>query len=234
MFKELIEAFRRQPLIDQMFSEMEAMLDEGVGMFRSVSEVLCGRRELTADVHDCVYETDRRINHLQRKIRKQLVEHLIVSPGTDVPISLVLMSITKDAERVGDICKNLLEVAEALGGPIGDDPLGARLTELLSEIEDLFVPTVAAFQESDKEVGREAVERSRAIAKECDRAIDELLQSDLPSRTAVLYALAARYQKRVALHLSNIASSVVMPLHRLDYYDEKWGDLTKREEGENG
>jgi phosphate uptake regulator len=43
-------------------------------------------------------------------------------------------------------------------------------------------------------------------------------------REAVLYTLLARYLKRVCLHLSNIASSVVMPLHKLDYFDEKWGD----------
>jgi phosphate transport system protein len=217
-----------------MFSEMEEMLGDGVGMFRPVSEVLRGKRSLTTETHNSVYETDRRINHLQRKIRKQLVEHLIVSPGTDVPISLVLMSITKDAERVGDICKNLLEVAEAMGGPLGNDALGARLTELLSRVEELFSPTVAAFRESDKEVGRDTVERSRAIAKECDGVIDTLMEAELPCRTAVLYTLTARYLKRMSLHLSNIASSVVMPLHRLDYYDEKWDDLAKRENGDDG
>jgi len=34
----------------------------------------------------------------------------------------------------------------------------------------------------------------------------------------------------VSLHLSNIASSVVMPLHRLDYYDEEGADSKRASE----
>ena len=33
--------------------------------------------------------------------------------------------------------------------------------------------------------------------------------------------LAARFYKRIAAHVLNVLSSVVMPLHKLDYYDEK-------------
>ena len=58
--------------------------------------------------------------------------------------------------------------------------------------------------------------------------IDDLLTADVPTRDAVLMALLARYLKRLCLHLANIATSVVMPLHRLDYFDEK------REEPDNG
>jgi len=32
--------------------------------------------------------------------------------------------------------------------------------------------------------------------------------------------LAARYYKRIESHLLNILSGVVMPLHKLDYFDE--------------
>jgi phosphate transport system protein len=221
MFKELIEALRRRPLLGQMWSEMEEMLTDAVNMFRPIREVLEGRKELTVATHDAVYETDRRINHLQRKVRKQLVEHLIVAPGSDVPISLVLMSITKDAERVGDICKNLLEVAEAMKTPIGEGPYGNRLRDLLGSAEQLFEPTVEAILNSDKKLASEAAEKGKDLAKKCDAMINDLIEDDLPCRDAVLLTLAARYTKRISLHLTNIASSVVMPLHRLDYFDEE-------------
>ena len=118
MFKKLLDALKKRPLLDQMIAEMEQMLAEAVHMYRPAAEVLVGKRALTKETHRIIYETDRKINQLQRRIRKQLVEHLIVAPGTDVPICLILMSITKDAERVGDLCKNLLEVAEDLGGAL--------------------------------------------------------------------------------------------------------------------
>lgn len=222
MFKELIEALRRRPLIDQMLSEMQEMLDNAVEMYRPIAEVLIGKRELTKETHNMVYATDRRINHVQRKIRKQLVEHLVVSDGTDVPISLVLMSVTKDAERVGDMCKNMLEMAEELGEPLRKEHYGRRFGKVLSEADELFGPTAEAFRTSDKELGHDAVEKARGVAKECDVIIEALLEDAIPCRDAVLFTLLARYLKRLCLHLSNIATSVVMPLHRLDYFDEMW------------
>ena len=44
------------------------------------------------------------------------------------------------------------------------------------------------------------------------------MQSDLPSRYAAPRALFYRYIKRLSRHLSNILSSVVMPVDRLDFY----------------
>jgi len=221
MFKELIEALRQRPLLGQMWSEMEEMLGDAVDMYRPIANVLAGREKMTQATHDGVYETDKRINHLQRKIRKQLVAHLAVAPGSDVPISLTLMSITKDAERVGDICKNLLEVAEAAKTPPCSGPYGDRVRELLAEGEALFEPTVRGTISSDKDTACSAVESARDLARKCDAMIDDLMKDDLPTRDAVLLTLLARYLKRISLHLSNIASSVVMPLHRLDYFDEE-------------
>jgi len=222
MFKQLIEALRQRPLLGQMWSEMEEMLGDAVDMYRPIADVLAGRAEMTQATHDGVYETDKRINHLQRKIRKQLVAHLALAPGSDVPISLTLMSITKDAERVGDICKNLLEVAEAAKTPICEGgAYGERVRELLAEGEALFEPTVAGTINSDKDTASSALESARDLARKCDAMIDDLMKDDLPTRDAVLLTLLARYLKRISLHLSNIASSVVMPLHRLDYFDEE-------------
>ncbi len=229
MFKQFIEALRRRPLLSQMYAEMEAMLAQAVDMFRPISEVLRGKRELSQETRDQVYAMDRKINRIQRRIRKQLVEHLIVSPGSDVPISLVLMSIAKDAERVGDLCKNILEVTEELVEPLRHGHYGTRFRDLLLRTEDLFEPTVEAFLQSDRDIGQEAVDRGRALAKECDAVIKDLLNDDRPCREAVLYALLARYLKRVDLHLTNIASSVVMPLHMIDYYDEE-GDKRQDQE----
>jgi len=229
MFKELINALRRRPLLDQMLSEMNEMLGQAVHMFRPIAEVLTGKQEMTNETHEMVYSTDRCINHIQRKIRKQLVEHLVVATGTDVPISLVLMSVSKDAERVGDMCKNMLEVAEA-GGALPEGAYRARFEKLLAETEELFEPTAAAFRESDKDLGAMAVEKGRALAREYDRLIDSLIEDRMPTKDAVLMALLARYLKRLCLHLANIATSVVMPLHRLDYFDERY---EREEEGKS-
>jgi len=220
MFRELIEALKKKPLLTQMCGEMEQMLESGAEMFHLIASALTGEEPLSQATHDRVYEIDHGINHLQRKIRKQLVEHLIMSPGSDVPISLVLMSIIKDAERVGDITKNLLEVAEAQNGALPEGPYGEKLKALLADVENLFEPTIQAFTTSDKEIAQRGLVDGQVLAKRCDAVIDDLLEDSLPCREAVLAALTARYLKRISLHLTNVSSSVVMPLHRIDYFDE--------------
>ena len=35
-----------------------------------------------------------------------------------------------------------------------------------------------------------------------------------------MLVLATRYYKRIGGHVLNVLSSVVMPLHKVDYYDE--------------
>ena len=53
-----------------------------------------------------------------------------------------------------------------------------------------------------------------------DERVSALLKEDPPSAQAVARALAHRYLKRVVAHLMNVLSAVIMPLDRLDYYDE--------------
>jgi phosphate transport system protein len=221
MFRELIEALKKKPLLTQMFGEMGQMLESGLEMFRLIAAMLTGGEPLSKVTHDRVYEIDHEINHLQRNIRRQLVEHLIMSPGHDVPICLVLMSISKDAERVGDLTKNLLEVAEAQDGAFHEGPYRERLIELLAATEGLFEPTVQAFMRSDRDLAKQGLVNGQTLARRCDALLGELLKDSLSCREAVLATLMSRYLKRIALHLTNITSSVVMPLHRIDYFDEK-------------
>ena len=58
--------------------------------------------------------------------------------------------------------------------------------------------------------------------REFDDIIGALAESNLPTRHAVCLTLITRHMKRINAHLGNIASSVVMPLHKIDYFDEKW------------
>ena len=41
--------------------------------------------------------------------------------------------------------------------------------------------------------------------------------------------LLTRFYKRLGAHLLNILTSVVMPLHKLDFYDERVASLAKEE-----
>ena len=55
----------------------------------------------------------------------------------------------------------------------------------------------------------------------CEEIINEIIESDYTTKQAVALAFAARFIKRIALHLSNIASSVVNPLPEMDFIEAK-------------
>jgi hypothetical protein len=46
------------------------------------------------------------------------------------------------------------------------------------------------------------------------------VRRDEPGTQAVARALTHRYLKRVIAHLMNVLSAVIMPLDKLDYFDE--------------
>lgn len=50
--------------------------------------------------------------------------------------------------------------------------------------------------------------------------IRELTASDLRTADAVCMVLVLRFYKRLVSHMSNIATSIVMPVDLIDFYDE--------------
>jgi hypothetical protein len=88
--------------------------------------------------------------------------------------------------------------------------------------DDLLLDfTRKALADSDARLGHEIIVEERNITGRCDAFIERLAANDLPSRLGIPWALLARHLKRVGAHLGNLASSLVMPVHKLDYFDEK-------------
>jgi phosphate uptake regulator len=222
MLRDLIKAWRSKDMLSQMYDELGQMLDDCEWMFLRVCDVLF-ESKWAAELSKELYKRDRRVNKTERRIRKQIVEHLTVSPGTHVIACLVLMSVVKDAERVGDYCKNLFEIERLARGGMKDGTYVQALRELADDIAETFKKTRQAFAEGDSSLGHELVEHEIEIGNQCEEIILRLADDEtVPCREAVGYTLAVRHMKRISAHLGNIASSVVMPIHKLDYFDEKW------------
>jgi phosphate uptake regulator len=85
----------------------------------------------------------------------------------------------------------------------------------------LFGKTRQALATSDVSLGHDIIFEERTIGKRCDALIERFTREDLSAARAVPWALLVRHIKRIGAHLGNLASSLVMPLHKLDYFDEK-------------
>lgn len=170
-----------------------------------------------------VMERDILVNQSEREVRKAIVGHLAVNPSLETTLCLILMSVAKDVERIGDYCKNMMDLPgfHVIGGD--DNALVLELKRLQKVIDAFFPDVSKAFRESDETLGGSLLKREREVTRACDRALQQILDMpELTNRQVVAYTLAARYYKRIAAHLGNVASSLVMPLHKLDYFDEDY------------
>ncbi|MFH1283372.1 MAG: PhoU domain-containing protein [bacterium] len=220
MFRNLFQIWKGKDFFHHVIDEFGVMLDDTEDMFNSVCRKLLFNEEVP-NLKEKIYSIDKQVNNLERDIRKRVVEHLSIQPSADVPLSLLLMSVVKDAERLGDYAKNLLEVGQLLDKPIDYDKYSKRFNYLEKEIADLFKRTKKAFIESDENLATSSWKVEREIVKKCDEIIKNLAKSDLSTNQAVCYTLIARHFKRIAAHLTNIATSVILPISDLDYFDEK-------------
>lgn len=171
-----------------------------------------------------VRATDIQVNKAERAVRRELVVHVSVRGAkADLPMVLASMSIVKDVERIGDYAKNVWDLA-AEGIDFSSAPDLDDLVEWRSRTSSAIADVARVFQERDTAAAHEMIKAFDEILDECDDRITMQLTSADSPREAVPRALLFRYLKRIYAHLMNVLSSLVMPLDRLDYYDEDKAD----------
>jgi len=213
LFSDFVKSWQKRSLLSEATDHCEEMLNIGQQMFEYSLGVLMDNEREAEDI----YAIDRRMNRLEVAVRRKIIEHLAVNPSQDVIAALFLSAIVGDIERIGDYCKNLIELAhhypEKLSGPYID-----RVREIARKVSGAFETTIKAFHEGDSELARQVMEIQAELARECDLLTDKLLaETESCGRDAVIRALLLRFLKRVGAHLKNVASSLVNPYPRLGY-----------------
>ncbi|MFC2149585.1 phosphate uptake regulator PhoU [Candidatus Auribacterota bacterium] len=220
MFESIINFWKGKDFLVQVLGDFEKMLIDAEAMFEMVTRKLLSENDDPA-LKDRIYEIDRNINTLEKDIRKRVLEHFTLQPTVDIPVSLVIMSVVKDAERLGDYSKNLYEVSEFLNRPFDKEFYVDLFDEMDKKLLVAFQKTRKCFIDSDEKIAGEIMDYEREIIKRCDEGIEKLAKSKLETNQAVCSTLVFRYYKRICCHLGNIASSVIMPVTELDFFDEK-------------
>ena len=220
MLRELLSIFRANEPLAEMGQNFAAMLSLTQQMTIQAGEVFF-RMDATPEERTALFKRDVQVNKLERAIRKQVIAHLSISGNrASLPYCLLLVSLVKDVERIGDYTKNLAEAPEYYEGPLPDDATIAELREIRSGVETAFAATSAVFEASDRERALVLIRQGRDLTHRCDMLVERISRSDYAASLTTATVLGARYYKRIAAHILNVLSSVVMPLHKLDYYDE--------------
>ena len=230
VIKALLDAWRSGQVMRHMHNELLQMIEATEWMFRAVGEVLFEGRD-PSELDEELYDTDRMVNKSEMNIRKEIVEHLAIRPRGDVPACLVLMSLVKDAERVGDYCKNLFEIRGLLGSPFPDDAMVKRMRQVHARVLETFKGTQSSLREGDETTARKIMADEKDLGREFENMVRDVAESDQSARSAVCRALYVRHTKRIHAHLCNIASGVVQPVHRIDYRTKR--TFPPQEENDN-
>ncbi|MBT3180874.1 MAG: hypothetical protein HN337_00025 [Deltaproteobacteria bacterium] len=227
VLKELISLWHDNSALSAILKEFDEMIVNSKEMFKLSTSHL-NEGEVNEKAGDTLKNMDLELNRLQMRIRRDVVTHLSVQGTGDIVPCLQLMSLTKDAERVGDYCKNIYEILSTSSN-LKDDPLLADIGGMRSKILVWFDQTKRSFDRSDKELAQTTREEAYLHEKECDRIVWSLTKDD-GGRNPVAIAMLVRFFKRVAAHLGNICTSVVMPLDRLDYFKKPDGTIGSDED----
>lgn len=222
MFRDLKRIWAEKAFTSRIVEEFSFMLDSSEEMLSYALHVLTDKRK-DNKFEKKIYFKDQKINITEQEIRKRILIHLTTSPGGNLPACLALISIAKDAERLGDYVKNIYELDTMFDDFGEDDKLFKCLfKEIGSEVYELFEAVKTAFQKSNTELALESAAKARNISKRCENIIAELVGSEYSATQTVVLTLGARYLKRIALHLSNIASSIFLPMPEMDYIKGKF------------
>ncbi len=227
MLKELLSFFRAEsPLkaVTDNFSEMLGICLENI----QTAGDLYFSESISHEQRTALQKADVRVNKLQRRIRKQVILHLSIDGNkADLPYCLLVVNLVKDLERIGDYAKELGDLIDLTSEPYPADALLAEFKELRAGVETDFQGAISVLHESNRERAIELIDCGKDTLIRCDQLINRIASSSYSSAVAVSLALGARYYQRIAAHVLNLLSSVVVPLHKLDYYDEK--DIARAE-----
>ena len=216
----MVMSFFRRPDdsgIDHIEAQVQRMVTDARHTFDLAMNAVTGGS--VASVADEVRRTDRQINVTEMEIRRELVVHFSVHAGGDATEMLVFMNMVKDLERIGDYNKNIFDLAEEGVSFAEADDL-ERILGFRDEISSRIALMGEILTVRVEERARAYIARSDELRREFDTLVNGLVHSTEPALHAVPRALLYRFLKRITAHSMNVVTAVVMPVDRLDYYDE--------------
>ena len=204
--------------LEKIEQSVQEMLADNNTTFGLATDAVFGRVD-PAEIGKDLRKSDRQVNKGERSIRRELIIHAGVAGAADYPIMLVYMSIIKDIERVGDYSKNIWDLTVD-GFGLAGAPDEAMWADRFARTQELINETAIVFSERNAAQATTRLAQMDEWTSEFDDEVSALVREGSSAGPAVPRALLNRYLKRITAHLMNVMTAVVMPLDRLDYWDE--------------
>lgn len=204
--------------VPKMSEDLLLMIQEGRHAFDAACSALLDGAD-PASVREDLMATDARIDALEQGIRRQILVHGSVHGAGNLPELMVLMSVAKDAERIGDYAKNLFALTKCRVVTTGK-PHHDELQALRRSVSTLLADAPAVFKAHDEERATEFIARAQTAVDECEERMVAIFESEACTGHDAACAIAFRHVRRVGGHVQNVITAVVNPVDMLDFADE--------------
>ncbi len=223
MFKQLLSVFKKDSLMNRAYQRTFEMIGITHNMFLKAKKSLRHTEDSNIDID--IYDKDIEVNKFEREVRRNVLNHLIMSGEAELPSGLILVSIIIDIERIGDYTKNMLELAMNHPSRLDGGELEAGLQKVETAVGEMFVQTRTCFERSDKELALKLLTSYEWVNRFCDEKVFQLVK--IPDKSmapgdAVSLVLYFRWLKRIHSHLRNIVTSVVNPFDRIGFKPKEY------------
>ncbi len=221
MLNQFFELFRKDNMLQQAHDRSLEMLEADRDMFLAASSSL--REHDDARIELDIYAKDQLINAYEREVRRKVLTHLALSSSRSIAAGLALVSIVIDIERIGDLTKNIVDLALNHPGRLTCGSLEEDIRKIETTVKTMFTLLIEAFPNGDDDKAKEVMSEHWWIARRSDEILNILIARtapDLVCNDAVSTALYVRFLKRISAHLMNIASSIVNPFDRIGFRDD--------------
>ena len=230
MLKQFFELFRKENMLQQAYNRSLEMLEADREMFLAASSSL--REHDDARIELDIYAKDQLINAYEREVRRKVLTHLAVSSGRNVAAGLALVSIVIDIERIGDLTKNIVDLALRHPGKLDCGTMEPDVRKIETTVKTMFTLLIEALPKDDEAKAKEVMSEHWWIARRADEILAALIERTDPNlicSEAVTAALYVRFLKRISAHLMNIASSIVNPFDRIGFREDDLENLVDDE-----
>ena len=220
LFKDVINLWKADDLLSQSWDESYKMLNLSHEIFQQALIYL--RNGENIDTLKTLKMRDKEINEFQRDVRRKVLTHYAVEQDTsNMADGLILINMVVDIERIGDYCKNILDLAINHDQSIKSSEISKDLAMIEEEVKSRFEKTIQAIQAQDVEIAQSLMEGYKEqMTGKADEIVNGILKDELhfgsEARTASI-ALYARYLKRIGAHLKNITTTLVNPFDAIGY-----------------
>jgi hypothetical protein len=160
------------------------------------------------------------ISDIEHIIRNLTLVHLSLGTSTDRAHFLGLVNLLREIERLGERAKNLVDIARWARYPLPSDGLVTELANLRDSIEGMLRDVPQVLAGPDVRAAQRLTELGRDNMRRCEEVIQGLAASSYAAGHAVPLALGSRIYSRIQRQLLNLLSSVIIPLHSVDFFEE--------------